>query len=100
MLPIEYHPGARRDFDESFDWYVARSANAAVRFSAAIDTTLETIAANPERFPLLDSTHRQCTVKRFPFRIIYRIIPSGLFIVAIAHGKRRPDYWSDRKSFC
>jgi plasmid stabilization system protein ParE len=96
MLLIEYHPGARRDFDESFDWYLARSVHTAVRFSAAIDATLEMMVARPERYALLDSVHRQCTVKRFPFRIVYRILSDRLFIVAIAHGKRKPGYWIDR----
>lgn len=96
MLRIEYHPGARLDFDESFDWYLVRSQQTAVRFSTAINASLDLIAANPERFLPLDSMHRQCTVKRFPFRIIYRILPDHVFVVAIAHGKRRPGYWSDR----
>ena len=26
MLPVDYLPGARRDFDESFDWYAEQSS--------------------------------------------------------------------------
>ena len=40
MLPIDYLPGARRDFDESFDWYVARSPLAALRFVNAVEQAL------------------------------------------------------------
>lgn len=93
---IEYHPDARRDFDESFEWYLARSVHTAVRFAAAIDATLEIMVARPERYALLDSVHRQCMVKQFPFRIVYRILADPLFIVAIVHGKRKSGYWIDR----
>ena len=32
MKPVDYLPVARRDFDESFDWYAERSTIAAERF--------------------------------------------------------------------
>jgi hypothetical protein len=34
---IEYLQGARRDFDESFDWYASRSARAAIGFALAVE---------------------------------------------------------------
>jgi plasmid stabilization system protein ParE len=96
MLPVDYFPGARRDFDESFDWYAARSAQTAVRFLRAVDAALAAVAANPERFASVDELHRQSPVKRFPFRIVYRIAKSHILVVAVAHAKRRPGYWKDR----
>ncbi len=96
MLPIELLPGARLDFDESFDWYAKRSEEAAVRFAAEIETTLEKISNAPERFSLIDSMHRDCLLQRFPFRVVYRIVSGRLLVVAIAHAKRQPGYWESR----
>ena len=45
MLPVDYLPGARRDFDESFDWYADRSTSAAVRFADAVDAALSAARA-------------------------------------------------------
>ncbi|MGW8257037.1 MAG: type II toxin-antitoxin system RelE/ParE family toxin [Thermoguttaceae bacterium] len=98
MLPVDYLPGARRDFDESFDWYAERSKQAAVRFVNAVDQALTIIAADPQRFAAVDSIHRECPVRRFPFRIIYRILKERILVVAIAHAKRRPDFWKQRKN--
>ena len=95
MLPVDYLPGARRDFDESFDWYAERSARAAVRFTNAVDAALITVATNPRRFAATDGVHRECPVKKFPFRILYRLVENRV-VVAIAHAKRRPGYWRDR----
>jgi plasmid stabilization system protein ParE len=97
MKPVVYLPGARRDFDESFDWYAERSAVAAKRFSAAVDAALSEISADPERFARIDDRHRGCLLKRFPFRIIYRIEPTKILVVAVAHAKRRPGYWKRRR---
>lgn len=96
MFPVDYLPAARRDFDESFDWYAERSAAAAVHFVNAVDAALSVIAAHPERFAVVDAVHRECPVKRFPFRIVYRVAADRVIVVAIAHAKRRPGYWSSR----
>jgi hypothetical protein len=32
----------------------------------------------------------------FPFSIAYLVLDDTLFIVAIAHGHREPDYWHKR----
>ena len=96
MLPIDYLPGARSDFNESFDWYAERSAQAAQRFADAVDAALLRVAANPTQFAGADSVHRECPVKKFPFRIVYRLIDNWVLVVAIAHSKRRPGYWRNR----
>lgn len=97
MLPVDLLPAARRDYDASFDWYVQRSVVAAERFERAVDEALRSIGANPERFAAVKPNHRACRVERFPFRVIYRIEPHRVVVVAVAHAKRRPGYWKHRE---
>jgi plasmid stabilization system protein ParE len=96
MLPVDYLPEARRDFDESFDWYAERSDHAAVRFANAVDVALAAIADDPKRFAAIDEIHRECPMARFPFHVIYRVAADRVVVVAIAHAKRRPGYWKGR----
>jgi plasmid stabilization system protein ParE len=96
MLAVEYLPDAHRDFDESFDWYAARSTQAALSFAEAVDAALSAVAADPERFLAVDDRHRECRLRRFPFRIVYRVVNDRVLVVAIAHAKRRPGYWGGR----
>lgn len=72
MLPINYLPGARRDFDESFNWYADRSLVPAERFANAIDAAILRAAQEFITLKYIDRVHQQCPVKRFPFRIIFR----------------------------
>jgi hypothetical protein len=58
--------------------------------------TLDEIVRDPERFARIDERHRERLVKRFPFRVIYRILDNRIIVVAIAHAKRNPDYWKSR----
>jgi plasmid stabilization system protein ParE len=96
MPPVDFLSGARQDFDESFDWYAERSVPAAVRFAAAVDAALDRIVADPTQFASADGTHRECPVKKFPFRVAYRLVDDLVLVVAIAHAKRPPRYWRHR----
>jgi plasmid stabilization system protein ParE len=97
MIPVDLLPAARVDYDESFDWYAERSAAAARQFSLAVDDSLRLIGENPKLFASIDSSHRACLVRRFPYRIVYRIEPARAVVVAVAHARRRPRYWKDRR---
>jgi plasmid stabilization system protein ParE len=97
MPTVEFHPGAKDDYDESFDWYAKRSHQAAINFASAIADARDRIVRNPELFAAIDSVHRACSLLRFPFRLIYRIQNTRLVIIAVAHAKRRPKYWLSRK---
>jgi plasmid stabilization system protein ParE len=95
---IEYLAGARADFDESFDWYRERSVGAAVGFAAAVEEAMDRIMADPGRFPSTHAGCRYCTLRRYPFRLVFRDEADRLVVVAVAHAKRRPGYWHGRTS--
>jgi threonine/homoserine efflux transporter RhtA len=39
---------------------------------------------------------RRCLVNRFPFGVLYSLETTGVFILAVMHNRRRPDYWKSR----
>ena len=87
---------AEGDYTESLKWYAERSVEAANDFDIEFDRAISQIARDPERFPMCDSRHRYFLLRRFPFRIIYRIVASDIVVIAVAHGSRSPDYWAKR----
>ena len=97
-MRIDFHPAATAELEESADWYAERSLTAAQGFALAVDAALDKIAADPRRFPKIDGRHQACSVERYPFQIIYRDDGSRIYLVAVAHAKRRPGYWKDRTS--
>ena len=40
---------------------------------------------------------RHYVVRRFPYIIFYVELEEAIWIVAVAHGRRRPDYWRRRR---
>jgi len=97
MALVRFLPAARRDFDESLDWYSTRSVTAALRFAAAVDAAVARIVTNRRSLSFIDQRHQQCPVKKFPFRVIFRSLHDEILVVALAHAKRRPTYWLNRE---
>ena len=66
------------------------------RFTATIEQAIETVHAAPQRWPLVDQRHHRYLVRRFPFFVFYRFDDHQVIIIAVAHRRRRPGYWSKR----
>ncbi|MCA8991395.1 MAG: type II toxin-antitoxin system RelE/ParE family toxin [Planctomycetaceae bacterium] len=95
-MRIEFHPQAKDELESSADWYAERSAAAARDFLVSVDLALKSIGHNPARFPRVDDHHRSCGVMKFPYQIVYRHDAERVFIIAVAHAKRRPGFWQGR----
>jgi len=96
MSPIRFHPDAERELLDAQRWYARRSEVAAQAFALEIDRALDAIAEAPERWPLRPSGERRLTLSRFPYSVLYRTRAGEIFVVAIAHQRRRPEYWHQR----
>lgn len=93
MAEVSIHPEAEAEYGDALGWYYERSPRAAERFQAAFD---EAIRGHPERYPTLDETHRLVLVARYPYSLVYRLDGDAARVIAAAHAKRLPRYWSDR----
>jgi plasmid stabilization system protein ParE len=95
-LPVDYHPAARLEANEAFDWYLDRSLSAAERFQRELERAQIAIQASPEVWGEYLAGTRHFLLKRYPYAVVYRVSEDRIEIVAIAHGRRKPGYWTDR----
>ena len=93
---VEIHPDAIQEAAAAVEWYASRSRQAAEAFTVELDRAVEIISESPDRYPTYLHATRRYLLRRFPFTVIYRVRPSVVQVVAIAHGKRRPGYWRER----
>ena len=78
-------------------WYAERDPAVAARFLIALDEVLDRIEAVPgvgSQWPGLPELLRS-PLQGFPYWVIYEDSGTGVLVIAIAHQKRRPDYWVD-----
>jgi len=95
-MKVRLHPEARAELREARRWYYERSPLSATAFAHAIDNAVSRIAQSPALYPLAQYGTRKLVLPRFPFNIFYRVLEAEIVIVAVAHQKRRPGYWSSR----
>lgn len=97
MANIIFHAAAAVDYEDAYAWYYGRSEQAAEAFEEAIAQALQKIRQQPEQGLPFGRLHRCIMVKRFPYHIVYRIDRDPILVVAVAHGRRRPRYWKNRR---
>lgn len=93
---IEYHEGAIADVKSAVKWYRQRSPNAALDFIEELHRASDTVREVPDRWPLGKNNTRRFLLWRFPFSLIYSERESVITVWAVAHGSRRPEYWTRR----
>src|SRR5438045_7483122 len=98
MREVVFHRLASREYRAAKKWYQARSQRAYERFREAVSHAVERISAHPEMLSPLHGMYRYARVKRFPYILIFEILPDETaFVLALAHTSRRPGYWRRRK---
>lgn len=96
---LRVHADASEELAEAVQWYEARCRGLGREFFDTVVQAIEGLPANPEiGTPLsADRRTRRLLLARFPYAIVYRLSPSEMIIVAVAHAKRRPGYWRRRR---
>ena len=90
---------ASEEFSEAVRWYEAQRPGLGNEFFEAVVATITMIEAHPEiGTPVRDDPRtRRLLVSRFPYEVAYLLRTEEIVIVAIAHLKRRPGYWKERR---
>ena len=95
-MRVKFHPHARAELRAARNWYHERSPLSAIAFAQTVANATARISEAPTTFPLADHGTRRFILQRFPFNIFYLPRGNEIVIVAVAHQKRRPGYWSNR----
>ena len=98
MADLSYHPEATDEIREAADFYQRRRQGLGEEFLVEVEKLIGKIQLNPLRCAKISGRFRSCLLKRFPFCVVYANEDDQVFVVAVAHTKRRPGYWKKRVS--
>ena len=98
MKPLIFHSDAKVEFDSAISWYEHRQNGLGLEFHDDVDIVLERLREIVEiGTPYKSTEYRFIRTKRFPYLVYYLQLQDAIWIAAIAHYRRRPDYWRRRK---
>jgi len=90
------HAEAEAEVLQALEWYAERSAVAARAFVQELNRVITLAVRSPETWPSAYGNTRHIVFPRFPFDLVFRLRGGVIEIVAVAHQRRAPSYWSDR----
>ena len=95
-MQIVVRPAAAADIDEAFLWYEGQRQGLGHEFLAAAQTSIDGVAQNPLRYPVIRRNTRRALLRRFPYAIYFRVYDEVIVVVASMHGRRNPRRWQVR----
>jgi|JI6StandDraft_1071083.scaffolds.fasta_scaffold190859_1 toxin ParE1/3/4 len=94
---ISFRAAAVSEFAAAIDYYDREREGRGQRFAGEVERTLDVIALLPLAYPLLQAPDvRSAKVRYFPYRVVYVYVRGNVDVLAVAHAKRRADYWHRR----
>lgn len=97
MKKLQFLAEAEAELSGTRDSYDLCRAGLGDEFVAEVEAFASLIADRPLIFGRYRTTEvRACPLRRFPFNLLYLVGDDAVWIVAVAHQRRRPGYWMKR----
>lgn len=100
-MKLPFEADAADELEAAATWYERQRAGHGDSFASAVQRTVDRAARFPQsgiRAHGFDRERdvRRFSVLRFPYSIVTAIVNGRRAVVAVAHARREPGYWSDR----
>jgi toxin ParE1/3/4 len=108
-MALRFHPDARAELDSARRRYRVLNVDTARRFAEEMLDILERIETNPSQFPeyglltvdtslrpLFFCVRKAVLPRTFPYVVFFYVRQDTAVVLAVAHCRRRPSYWSRR----
>lgn len=93
----EFHPYALAELADAAQFYEAAARGLGADFLDELERVVGLLEQYPEIGRTQDGAIRSCTVRRFPYSVVYEVTADRLLVLAVAHQRRVPRYWTDRR---
>jgi len=95
---VEFVEPALIELDDAMEYYEVQSAGLSIKFFGEVLETIDLIVQFPHAWPQNSEHTRRAILRDFPYNLIYSILIDKIYIIAVAHQNRMPEYWIDRLS--
>ena len=96
MTTVRYHQAAEAELLEQIRYLEGQARGLGRLFFVEIHKAERQLARHPASSPEILPGIRKHLMRKFPYLMIYSIEDGNILILAVAHAKRRPDYWVGR----
>ena len=95
-MKVKFSELARAELDDATNFYEAQFKGLGKRFRLEIRNAAARVSEYPKAWSTEQGEVRKCLLHKFPYKLLYSIEKDHVFIIAVAHQHRKPDYWVGR----
>jgi plasmid stabilization system protein ParE len=97
-MKITFLQEAELEFLDAISYYESQQPGLGQRFKDELDRTVLWVAEHPEVCRLRPGGYRRINLRVFPYYIPYIVRDTKFWVIAVAHSRRRPEYWIQRRT--
>ena len=95
-MTVIFDPLAKREYEDALEYYEAQEEGLGEKFRRAVWAAIAVLERYPDIGEEVRRGIRKIIVRRFPYKLIYSVTESDVYVIAVAHSHREPDYWRAR----
>ncbi len=95
-MKIIFSKLAQQELEDGIHYYEIEYSGLGRKFKEEIKKAALRIAEYPEAWSIEQNEIRKCLLHKFPYKLLYSIETDHIFVIAIAHLHRSPDYWIEK----
>ena len=95
-MRIRFAEAANDELNEACEWFERQQSGLGLRFRRDVREAALLIAKAPLLFPVELEDVRRYVMNRFSYTLRYVLRNNEVWVVAVSHQHRRPDYWVER----
>lgn len=96
-MNVIFLPDAQQELIQAIEYYEQQLEGLGVLFYKEIFEAVDFIRVYPQGYQLITKHTRKCSLRRFPYLVLYGVFDNTIIISAIAHQHRHPHFYLRRK---
>jgi plasmid stabilization system protein ParE len=95
-MKVVFSKYARQELNDAVHYYELAYEGLGRRFREEVKKAAIRISEYPRAWSVERDDIRKCLLHTFPYKLLYSIEGDHIFVIAVAHQHRKPDYWIER----
>jgi plasmid stabilization system protein ParE len=95
-MKILFSEYAKQELDDAVNYLELEFEGLGYQFKSEVKSALNRISMHPVAWSVERGDVRKYLLHKFPYKLLYSVETDHIFVIAVAHQHREPDYWIDR----
>jgi len=98
MRNVVFHSLAEQELIDAAVYYEEKNQGLGLEYLSEVEHAANLLIRYPSAGSVIRGSIRRLILPKFPYSLLYRVVDEEMIrILAVAHHRRKPQYWVDRE---